>query len=141
MISVAVSGYADGMTMLNDAGLTTLAHRIKAARQLASMRQEDLAKAAGVARSTVNEWEHARSEPSATKMFAIADATNQPLGWFAEGLISIARPEGLEPPTFWLVANGGAEGFWSDARALSIAEMWCQVETDTESTHAERVAS
>ncbi|WP_375163544.1 helix-turn-helix domain-containing protein [Microbacterium sp.] len=82
---------------MNDAGLTTLGQRIKAARQLAGMRQEDLAYAVGASRSAVNEWEHERSEPNATRMFAIAQTTNQPLGWFAEGLIQVRAPRDSNP--------------------------------------------
>ncbi|WP_375140957.1 helix-turn-helix transcriptional regulator [Microbacterium sp. PAMC21962] len=65
------------------------------------MRQQDLADAVGVSRSAVTQWETGRTEPSASKMFAIARATSQPLDWFAEGLTGdVVRPKGLEPLTF-----------------------------------------
>ena len=88
------------MTLMNEAGIRSLGQKIKVARITASLKQEDIARAAGVSRPTVSQWENGDTEPSASKLFAIAHATNQPLGWFAEGLIPVARPEGLEPPTF-----------------------------------------
>lgn len=78
-----------------------LGKRIMLARVNAEMRQQDLADAVNVHRSAVAQWETGRTEPSASKMFAIARATNQPLDWFAEGLIvDEVRPKGLEPLTF-----------------------------------------
>ncbi|MFF8186614.1 helix-turn-helix transcriptional regulator [Microbacterium sp. NPDC016588] len=71
------------MTLLNDSAVDTLAKCIRTARLIGGLKQDDLARAVGVARSTVNEWEHGRSEPSASKMFAIARATGQSLDWFA----------------------------------------------------------
>lgn len=96
-----------------------LAKRIMLARVNADLRQQDLAERVGVHRSAVAQWETGRTEPSASKMFAIARATNQPLDWFAEGLIADeVRPKGLEPLTFWLVADQAERAavdatFWS----------------------------
>lgn len=77
-----------------------LGKRIMLARVNAEMRQQDLADAVQVHRSAVARWETGRTEPSASKMFAIARATQQPLDWFAEGLDTAVRPKGLEPLTF-----------------------------------------
>ena len=89
------------MSALVELPKATLAKRIELARVNADMRQEDLAAAIGVSRSAVTQWETGRTEPKASKMFAIARATNQPLDWFAEGLDSdVVRPKGLEPLTF-----------------------------------------
>ncbi len=85
------------MTLLNDSRLDTLGKGIRAARVIAGMTQADLSDAVGVSRSAVNEWEHDRSEPSASRMFLVAEATGQPLDWFSH---CVVRPKGLEPLTF-----------------------------------------
>lgn len=72
------------MTLMNDAALDTLGKKIRSARLIAGLKQSDLAEIAGVSRSAVNEWEHGRTEPSASRMFAVARATGQPLDWFAD---------------------------------------------------------
>lgn len=107
------------------------------ARVNADMRQQDLAEAVHVNRSAVAQWETGRTEPSASKMFAIARATNQPLDWFAEGLDSdVVRPKGLEPLTFWLVADQ-AERYAIDAAFFSIVR---QVSPDARRADFEQVA-
>ena len=115
----------------------SLGKRIELARVNADMRQQDLAEIVGVSRGAITQWETGRTEPSASKMFAIARATNQPLDWFAEGLDSdMVRPKGLEPLTFWLVAD-------QTTRAESDALFWsivCQEFPDNESAHVEAVA-
>jgi transcriptional regulator with XRE-family HTH domain len=131
VISVQGCGIVCAMTLINDTGLTTLAQRIKVARQIADLRQEDLATACAVSRSAVNEWEHGRSEPSATRMFAIAAATNQPLSWFAEGLSVCARRDSNSQPS-----DPYHDGFWSPERARVWAQFYCQETTDTESTYS-----
>lgn len=116
-----------------------LAKRIMLARVNADLRQQDLAERVGVHRSAVAQWETGRTEPSASKMFAIARATNQPLDWFAEGLIADeVRPKGLEPLTFWLVADQ-AERAAVDAAFWSIVAR-CQVSPDTRRDDFEAVA-
>lgn len=72
------------MTLLNDSAVDTLAKRIRMARLISGLKQSDIADAIGVARSTVNEWEAGRSEPSATRLFALARTTGQALDWFAD---------------------------------------------------------
>lgn len=115
-----------------------LAKRIMLARVNADLRQQDLAERVGVHRSAVAQWETGRTEPSASKMFAIARATNQPLDWFAEGLIADeVRPKGLEPLTFWLVADQ-AERAAVDATFWSIVA--CQVSPDSRRDDFEAVA-
>ena len=89
------------MSLMNETAITTLGGKIRTARLIGGMKQDELARAAGVSRPTVSQWENDETEPSASKLFAIARTTNQPLGWFAEGLIDdVVRLEGLEPPTF-----------------------------------------
>ena len=115
-----------------------LAKRIMLARVNADLRQQDLAERVGVHRSAVAQWETGRTEPSASKLFAIARATNQPLDWFAEGLIADeVRLKGLEPLTFWLVADQ-AERAAVDATFWSIVA--CQVSPDSRRDDFERVA-
>ena len=41
------------------------------------------------------------------------------------------RLEGLEPPTFWLVANTGADDFWTVERVADLGIIECQVYLDT----------
>ncbi|KAA9105018.1 helix-turn-helix domain-containing protein [Microbacterium rhizomatis] len=87
-------------TQLNDTGLA-LGARVRVARVASGMKQSELAAECGVSRAAIGQWEAGLTEPSASKMFAIARATNQPLDWFAEGLDSVTvRPKRLELPTF-----------------------------------------
>ncbi len=70
-------------------------------RRSRSLKQDEPGKLVGVSRSAAGPGQKGETEPSSSKPFAIARATNQPLGWFAEGLDSeFARLEGFEPPTF-----------------------------------------
>lgn len=93
------------MTMLNTSALPTR-KRYKIAREVAGLSQGELAAIVGVNRTTIGDWEAGRTEPAFSKMVALAHATNQALDWFAEGLeTDDVRPKGLEPPTFWFVAN------------------------------------
>lgn len=106
------------MTLINDSArlntgvLAHLGRKIKVARVAADLKQEDLGRIVGVSRSAVGLWEKGETEPSASKMFAIARATQQPLDFFAEGLD--VHPLGLEPRThcfrvdaaFWAIVDG-----------------------------------
>ncbi|MDQ1169574.1 transcriptional regulator with XRE-family HTH domain [Microbacterium proteolyticum] len=71
------------MTMLNDTTLT-LGQRFRVARIAANLKQSELAATIGVARATLSLWENGETEPTASKLFALARATGQPLDWFAE---------------------------------------------------------
>jgi transcriptional regulator with XRE-family HTH domain len=84
--------------------------RYKFAREFADLTQGQLAAMIGVARATVGEWEAGRTEPAFSKLVLLAELTNQPLDWFAEGLIvDGVRPKRLELPTFWM----GAKQEWA----------------------------
>ena len=86
--------------------LMPVRERYKLARLIADLTQGQLAAQLGVARATVGEWEAGRTEPGFSKLVGLARITNQPLDWFAEGLDpNVVRPKGLEPPTFWSVAE------------------------------------
>ena len=128
-------------SLMNETPIQSLGRKIRTARVVADIKQADLARACGVSRSAVSQWEHGETEPSASKLFAIARATNQPLGWFAEGLIDgVVRLEGLEPPTFWLgvawsrlrqrLTREGA--FWTPERRSILADLERQVQPDSE---------
>lgn len=68
--------------------LTTdpLARRIRAARALAGLDQEQLATAIGTTRNSISNWETARSEPSATNFILLARACGVDLEWLADGV-------------------------------------------------------
>ncbi|WP_071644850.1 helix-turn-helix domain-containing protein [Microbacterium sp. AR7-10] len=100
-----------GMSLIADNPTWTIADRIRRARLLAGVDQDDVAAACGVARPTVSAWETGRTEPKFSSLVRLARLTGQPLEWFAAGVnaetapavagaVSDARPEGLEPPTF-----------------------------------------
>lgn len=118
------------MTMLNTAALPTR-KRYKIAREVAGLSQGELAAVVGVNRTTIGDWEAGRTEPAFSKLVALATATKQPLDWFAEGLlVDDVRLEGLEPPTFWLVANTGADDFWTVERVADLGVIECQAYLD-----------
>lgn len=87
--------------MINDTGLS-LGKRMRVARQMAELDQAKIAEMLGVARTTVSTWERGETEPSASSFVRWSQVTGQPLEWLAEGVV---RLEGLEPPTFWSVAE------------------------------------
>lgn len=115
------------MTMI-DNPTWTLSERLRRARLLAGLEQKDVAAALGVNRATVSLWETGKTEPSASNFVRWAQLTGQPIEWLAEGVV---RPEGLEPPTFWSVADSWDATFWSIIR---------QAKFDTESTHTRGLA-
>lgn len=122
------------MTVLNDTGLT-LGKRMRIARQTADLDQAQIAAMLGVARTTVGMWERGETEPSATNFVAWALVTGQPLEWLADGVV---RPKGLEPLTFWLVADTGADDFWTVERVSDLGVMECQAYLD-EVSHDDEV--
>lgn len=126
------------MVLLNEPiTLTSLGRKIRAARRLADLHQAELAEACGVSRSAVNQWEMGRTEPSASKLFAVARATKQPLDWFAEGLDSDdlrARRDSNPQPSDWEL-----DPFWTVDRTVVWLEFWCQDTPDSESTHSGQV--
>ena len=86
------------MSLVNETAITTLGRKIRTARVIAGMKQEELARYVGVSRSAVGQWEKDETEPSALKLITIARATQQPLGWFAEGLsVELCALRGSNP--------------------------------------------
>ncbi|RDH41619.1 helix-turn-helix domain-containing protein [Zooshikella ganghwensis] len=66
---------------------TNLWEKIRVARVNAKMTQQDLAKACGVSRATVNAWESPKNQFKNSRRMSlkrIAEATNTPIEWFAE---------------------------------------------------------
>lgn len=67
----------------------TFADRLRAARESASLRQEDVAAKLGISRPAVVHWESGRSEPKATTLGRLAKL----YGVTADSLL------GLRPPS------------------------------------------
>ena len=84
------------MTVINDTGLS-LAKRLRTARLLAELEQADVARALGVGRSTISNWETGVSEPPASAFVGWARVTGQPLEWFADGVEYTPRDLNPEP--------------------------------------------
>ena len=138
----------------------TVGELLKKARIDAGLDQGQLARALGVARNTVSNYETGRSIPTLDVAVNWARVTGVPLEWLAEGVV---RPEGLEPPTFWSVAdaltdrcymcNGGPVIVTADDRTMQTLYCFacgrffsierplaCQVEFDTETPFASSLA-
>ncbi|WP_350348027.1 helix-turn-helix transcriptional regulator [Agromyces sp. G08B096] len=99
------------MTMFVETPTGTLAERLRKARLLADLDQNELAAQLGIARNSISNYETGRSEPSASTFVRWAQITGVTLEWLAEGVnaktapvetgaVRSVRPEGLEPPTF-----------------------------------------
>lgn len=62
-------------------------HKIKLARQHASMTQEDLAEATGISRAYISLLERGKVvSPGIGHMYRIAKSTNVSLGWFGKDI-------------------------------------------------------
>ncbi|WP_344752091.1 helix-turn-helix transcriptional regulator [Gryllotalpicola koreensis] len=88
----------------------TLGELMRKARLDAGLDQLDIARALGIARTSVSNYETNRSEPPASVFVHWAQVTGVPLEWLA-GAVNDATPagtgaadgvrlKGLEPPTF-----------------------------------------
>jgi len=112
----------------------TLADRLRKAREHAGLEQRELADRLGIHRQSVARYEKGDAEPRLPVLRTWAMETGVDLDWLEDGVV---RPEGLEPPTFWSVADrclicGGDHDTLAcdvDVAFLAIA---CQVELDTE---------
>lgn len=91
----------------------TLGLRIRAAREHAGLEQGELAERAGVARGTLGAAERGQRTPNNATLTLIAWACGVDAHWLKTGEMqetpspdgdgaSVVRPEGFEPPTFWL---------------------------------------
>lgn len=132
--------------------------RLAAARSDAGITQERMAQLLGCARRTITRWESddTSAPPSVIISYSVATDTN--LGWLQSGIrdclteefaefvkheeapavaeASDVRPKGLEPLTFWLVADQ-AERYAIDAAFFSIVR---QVSPDARRADFEQVA-
>ncbi len=70
---------------------------VRKALEHSDMSAQEFADAMGVSRNTVSRWLNGRGTPSKAQLMAISIVTNVSLEWLMQGM---ARPEGLEPPTF-----------------------------------------
>lgn len=87
-----------------------LGHYMRLSMDSAGLTVEDMAERMGVSRTTVSRWLNNRSEPRRGELLAWAQLTDVPVWWLQNernprqdgdgGSGAIARPEGLEPPTF-----------------------------------------
>lgn len=127
--------------------------RLAAARQDAKITQERMAQFLGCTRRTIVRWESDDTSAPPAVIIAYSVATNTNLGWLQSGIAdsvtpefaefvndesprpmdegTAVRPKGLEPLTFWLVADQ-AERAADDAAFWSIV---CQEFPDTELTN------
>jgi len=90
--------------------------RLRKAREHANLDQSDLAHELGIARATVSNYERGTVQPRRAVVMAWAMRTGVSLHWIQTGKDPHqdggpdgglgARPEGLEPPTFWLGSSG-----------------------------------
>ena len=123
----------------------TLAHRLRIAREFAGLDQSELADRAEIGRTTVVNYELGYRTPRRLYLRAIAEATGVDLHWLETGEApsvdeapaTDVRLKGLEPLTFWLVADQ-AERAAVDATFWSIVA--CQVLPDSRRGDFERVA-
>ena len=93
----------------------TIADRLRKAREMTGMDQSHFAEHAGLSRQGVNAAERGQSTPRRSTLKLWALSTGVPLHWIetgetpspgGEGVSGGARPEGFEPPTFWLGSTG-----------------------------------
>lgn len=70
----------------NDAAaVKALGRRIRVARELAGLKQAELARRCGVIPTTAWRWEDGRTEPDVPTLRRIARATGAGLGWLVSG--------------------------------------------------------
>jgi transcriptional regulator with XRE-family HTH domain len=68
----------------------TLGDRIRKAREVAGLEQQDLADALYMSRAAVSAWENGHSKPAARKLAVIATVTGVPASWLVSGSFSDA---------------------------------------------------
>jgi transcriptional regulator with XRE-family HTH domain len=89
----------------------TMADRLRKAREVAGLGQDELARELGVSRNTVGNYEAERVQPRRAVLMAWAMRTQVPLAWLLngenprqdggpDGGSRDVRPKGFEPPTF-----------------------------------------
>ena len=92
----------------------TVADRLRKAREVTGLDQAEFADRAGLSRTGVSKAERGESAPRRSTLKLWALASGVPLLWIetgeapspgGDGASIVARPEGFEPPTFWLGAS------------------------------------
>ena len=93
----------------------TFAQRLRIAREHAGLEQIELAEAAKISRATISAAERGHRVPSSATLTLWAWACGVSRHWLetgeapspgGDGASIEARPEGFEPPTFWLGSTG-----------------------------------
>jgi transcriptional regulator with XRE-family HTH domain len=93
--------------------LSTLHNRLRFARQMAGLEQQQLSDAIGISRPSISNYELGKTDISAQGMIDWAAATGVSLNFLAygttkapeQGSEAVVRPEGFEPPAFCSVVN------------------------------------
>lgn len=67
-----------------------IGQKIKAARKIRRITQDELAKVIGVSDKSISAYESSRANPSLNMVEKIAKATNQPLSFFLEETVEIS---------------------------------------------------
>lgn len=96
---------------------------------------QEIAEAMGHSRFTVSGWLNGKRVPNKAQMALWAHLTRVPVWWLATGAeeppgdaegapADVARPKGLEPLTFWSVADEASE--W--LRFMGIVSPWYEAQ-------------
>lgn len=92
----------------------TFAQRLRIAREHAGLEQTELAERAKIGRATISAAERGHRVPSSATLTLWAWACGVSREWLETGKApspggdgaEVVRPEGFEPPTFWLGSTG-----------------------------------
>lgn len=96
-----------------------LSDRVRKAREVTGLSQDELAERAGVGRATLARLESGKGKPRRATIIAIAFATGVDLGWLENGNTpagpepsggDVVRHQGFEPRTHWLGTTTPAPG-------------------------------
>lgn len=129
----------------------TPAQRMTRARLFVGLEQADMAELLGKSRNTISAWERGVNDPPLSAVAKWARITGRSIDWIVWGDdetptasamgVSGSRLRESNPRPIHYMAQGssGSEAFWTPGRALSIAELWRQLDVDTVSTFPEAV--
>lgn len=73
----------------------TLGVRLYMARKKAGLEQEEVAKAIGVSRGTISNWERDKGEPRLSHLRRLAEITSTPVEWLSDLTASLFDSEQL----------------------------------------------
>lgn len=100
----------------------TFGDRVAAAREMADMTQQELARRLGVKLSTLRSWENDLSEPRANRLSIMAGLLNVSMMWLING-----QGEGLDAPLEEAALPASAHDILNELRDLR-ADMISRVE-------------